>query len=172
MATQSNSKLKEFFVEQLQDIHWAEKELIRTLPKMKDAATNNELKQAFDEHLRQTEEHVKRIEEVFKMIDEPVSDHKCPAMVGIVNEGEEIIRETDEGSAQRDVGLIFAGQKAEHYEIATYGGLVTLAKTLGFGDAADTLRQTLAEEKETDRLLTDIAESHINYDASMEPQSA
>lgn len=172
MATQANSKLKEFFVEQLQDIHWAEKELVRALPKLKEAATNNELKQAFDEHLRQTEEHVRRLEEVFNMIGEPASDHKCPAMAGIVNEGEEIIRDTDEGSAQRDVGLIFAGQKAEHYEIATYGGLVTLAKTLGLDQAADTLAQTLAEEKETDKLLTEIAESHINYDASMEPQSA
>ncbi len=172
MATQSNSKLKEFFVEQLRDIHWAEKELVRALPKLKDAATNSDLKQAFDEHLKQTEQHVKRIEDVFKIIGEPVSDQKCPAMVGIVNEGDDIIKETDAGSAQRDVGLIFAGQKAEHYEIATYGGLVTLAKTLGYQEAADMLAQTLSEEKETDKLLTEIAESHINYEASMEPQKA
>ena len=97
-----------------------------------------------------------------------VDSTKCPAMAGIVSEGEEIIDDTDAGSAQRDVGLIFAGQKAEHYEIATYGGMVTLAKTLGYQEAADILAQTLAEEKEADELLTSIAENDINYQASTE----
>lgn len=168
MATPSNSKLREFFVEQLQDMRWAEKELVRALPKLSEAATNSDLRQAFEDHLKETETHVQRLEEVFNMIGEPVSEHKCPAMAGIVNEGEEIIKETDEGTAQRDVGLIFAGQKAEHYEIATYGGLVTLARTLGYDDAAETLAEILAEEKEADKLLTEIAESHINYEASVE----
>lgn len=149
-------------------MRWAEKELVRALPRLSEAATNSDLRQAFEDHLRETESHVQRLEEVFNMIGEPVSEHKCPAMAGIVNEGEEIIRETDEGTAQRDVGLIFAGQKAEHYEIATYGGLVTLARTLGYEDAAETLAGILAEEKEADKLLTEIAESHINYEASVE----
>jgi ferritin-like metal-binding protein YciE len=91
-------------------------------------------------------------------------------MAGIVDEGEDIIDDTEEGTAQRDVGLIFAGQKAEHYEIATYGGMVTLAKTLGYNDAADLLGQTLAEEKEADALLTQIAENNVNYQASTEPK--
>jgi ferritin-like metal-binding protein YciE len=165
----NNSKLKEFFVDQLQDIYWAERKLVKTLPKLQEAATNTELRKAFEDHLRQTEDHVTRLQEVFHLIDEPVSAQKCPAMSGIVDEGEDIIDDTDEGSAQRDVGLIFAGQKAEHYEIATYGGLVSLAKTLGYNEVAEKLEKTLAEEKQADVLLTQIAESHINYDASMEP---
>jgi ferritin-like metal-binding protein YciE len=176
MATKLNvasqSKLKEFFVAQLQDIYWAEKKLVKTLPRLQEAATNNDLRQAFEDHLRQTENHVTRLREVFQLIDEPVTAQKCPAMSGIVDEGEDIIDDTDDGSAQRDVGLIFAGQKAEHYEIATYGGLVSLAKTLGYKEAAEKLEQTLAEEKQADVLLTQIAERHINYDASLEPQTA
>jgi ferritin-like metal-binding protein YciE len=168
----SHSKLKEFFVDQLQDIYWAEKKLVETLPKLQEAAANTELKQAFGDHLRETENHVTRLKEVFELIDEPAAARKCPAMSGIVDEGEDIIDDTTDGTAQRDVGLIFAGQKAEHYEIATYGGLVSLAKTLGCEQAANRLAQTLAEEKSADVLLTQIAESHINYDASLEPQTA
>jgi ferritin-like metal-binding protein YciE len=167
-----NSKLKEFFVDQLQDIYWAEKKLVKTLPKLQEAATNTELRKAFGDHLKQTEDHVSRLREVFQLIDEPVTAQKCPAMSGIVDEGEDIIDDTDDGSAQRDVGLIFAGQKAEHYEIATYGGLISLAKTLGYKEAAEKLERTLAEEKQADILLTQIAESHINYDASLEPMTA
>jgi ferritin-like metal-binding protein YciE len=103
------------------------------------------------------------------LIDEEADDTKCEAMAGIIEEGEEIIDDTEEGTAHRDVGLIFAGQKAEHYEIATYGGLTTLAKTLGYVDAAGILHATLEEEKEADHLLTDIAENDINYQASQEP---
>lgn len=165
-----DSKLKEFFVDQLQDILWAEKKLVKTLPKLQEAATTTELKDAFSKHLEQTRMHVERLHEVFNMIGEDVETSKCPAMAGIVDEGEEIIDETDEGTSQRDVGLIFAAQKAEHYEIATYGGLVTLAHTIGYDDAAQVLSQTLAEEKETDMLLTQIAERNVNYQASMEPK--
>jgi ferritin-like metal-binding protein YciE len=174
METQSmqatDSKLKEFFTDQLEDLLWAERKLIKTLPKMQEAATSAELKQAFGNHLTQTQNHVSRLEQVFGIIGEEVDATKCPAMAGIADEGEDIIDETDEGSAQRDVGLIFAGQKAEHYEIATYGGMVTLAKTLGYTDAADLLGQTLAEEKEADMLLTQIAENNINCLASTEPR--
>jgi ferritin-like metal-binding protein YciE len=175
MTTKSNvadhSKLREFFVDQLQDIYWAEKKLVKTLPGLEVAATSTELRKAFRDHLKQTENHVARLIEVFQLIDAPVRAKKCPAMSGIVDEGEDIIDVTDFGSAQRDVGLIFAGQKAEHYEIATYGGLVALAKTLGYKEAAAKLEQTLAEEKQADVLLTQIAEKHINYDASREPQT-
>jgi ferritin-like metal-binding protein YciE len=102
------------------------------------------------------------------MIGEEADATKCPAMAGIVDEGEDIIDETDTDTAQRDVGLIFAGQKAEHYEIATYGGLVQLAKTLGYQDAANILEKTLAEEKQADIILTEIAENSVNYQARRE----
>jgi len=166
----TDSKLREFFTDQLEDLLWAEKKLVKTLPKMQEAATSAELKEAFGNHLNQTQNHVSRLEQVFGIIGETVDATKCPAMAGIVDEGEDIIDETEEGTAQRDVGLIFAGQKAEHYEIATYGGMVTLAKTLGYDDAADILSQTLAEEKEADMLLTQIAENNINCLASTEPR--
>jgi ferritin-like metal-binding protein YciE len=169
---QADSKLKEFFVDQLQDIYWAEKKLVKTLPKLEEAATTSELKEAFNKHLEQTKHHLERLREVFTMVGEEAEGKKCPAMSGIVDEGEEIIDSTDESTAQRDVGLIFAAQKAEHYEIATYGGLVTLAKTMGYTDAAEVLRQTLVEEKETDVLLTEIAKSKVNYEASLEPKEA
>lgn len=173
MATQTmnkqHSKLKEFFTDQLQDIYWAEKKLLKTLPKLEEAATTSQLKNAFSTHLGETKEHVERLERIFFSLDQEAIARKCPAMSGIAEEGAEIIEETAEGSAQRDVGLIFAAQKAEHYEIATYGGLVTLAKTLNYDDVANILALTLEEEKRTDSLLTDIAENDINYMASQEP---
>lgn len=169
-AQTTDSKLREFFIDQLEDLLWAEKKLVKTLPKLQEAATSAELKDAFGNHLTQTQNHVTRLEQVFGLIGEDVDTTKCAAMAGIVDEGEDIIDETEEGTAQRDVGLIFAGQKAEHYEIATYGGMVTLAKTLGYNDAADLLVKTLEEEKEADNLLTQIAENNINYQASTEPK--
>lgn len=170
--TSTDSKLQEFFIDQLKDMYWAERKLVKTLPKMEDAATSEQLKNAFRNHCEQTKEHVRRLENVFNMIGEEVDSTKCHAMAGIVDEGSDIIDETDTGSAQRDVGLIFAGQKAEHYEIATYGGLIQLAKTLGYNDAANLMHQTLMEEKDADTMLTQIAESNANYQASREPQNA
>jgi ferritin-like metal-binding protein YciE len=164
----TDSKLKEFFVDQLKDIYYAEKKLVKTLPKLEEAATTPELREAFSNHLEQTEEHVNRLEQIFGMINEEVEGKKCHAMNGIVDEGEDIIDDTEEGTAQRDVGLIFAGQKAEHYEIASYGGLISLARTLGLNNAVDVLNQTLTEEKEADQLLTQIAENKVNYQASQE----
>lgn len=167
----ADSKLKEFFIDQLKDIYWAEKKLVKTLPKLEDAASTQQLKNAFRDHLEQTRQHVNRLENIFSMIGEEADAKKCHAMAGIVDEGSDIIDETDEGSAQRDVGLIFAAQKAEHYEIATYGGLAQLARTLGFEDAVAVLEQTLAEEKQADALLTQIAESSVNYQAAREPET-
>jgi ferritin-like metal-binding protein YciE len=163
-----DSKLHQFFMQQLQDLYWAERKLVKTLPKLSDAATTNMLKQAFNDHLEQTRTHVTRLENVFDLMGEEPKALKCQAMAGIVDEGEDIIDDTDTGSAQRDVGLIFAAQKAEHYEIATYGGMVTLARTLGYNEAADLLDQTLAEEKTTDAQLTKIAEEGANVKASTE----
>lgn len=171
-VTATDSKLQEFFEDQLQDIYWAEKKLVKTLPKMQEAATGNELKNAIGNHLEQTREHVNRLENVFDIIGKDARSKKCQAMAGIVDEGEDIIDETDSASAQRDVGIIFAAQKAEHYEIATYGGLRQLALTLGYDQVADILGQTLSEEKEADALLTQIAESSVNKQARREPQTA
>jgi len=164
-----NSKLMEFFVDELKDLLWAERKLLNTLPDMAEAATSAELKNAFEMHLIETETHVARLEQIFGVLGLAPESRKCDAMAGIVDEGDEIISATEEGSAQRDVGLIFAGQKAEHYEIASYGGMVALAKTLGYYDVAEMLVLTLDEEKTADAKLTEIAEGQANYDASTEP---
>lgn len=166
----THSLLRAFFVEELQDIYWAENHLVETLPKMSKAATTGELKQAFQNHLNATLVHVSRLEQVFSMLDEKATAKKCKAMAGITAEGEGIIGDTESNTMTRDVGLIFAGQKAEHYEIATYGCLTQLAKTLGRQDIAQILHQTLVDEKEADQMLTDIAESKINIAASRETE--
>ncbi len=167
-AGKGDSLLHEYFVESLQDIYYAEKAITKALPKMKKAATSTELQQAFDDHLVMTQEQVSRLEQVFASIDEKPKAKKCEAIEGIIKEGEGIIQDTDEGTATRDVGLIMAAQKVEHYEIATYGGLVQLAVTLGFDEASELLRATLEEEKQTDQILTGIAENNVNYEASEE----
>jgi len=163
-----DSKLKAFFIDQLQDIYWAEKKLVKTLPKLREAATIQQLRDAFGAHHIETEKHIERIERVFSMIGEKRHTSKCAAMAGIVQEGDDMIDETENGTAQRDVALIFAGQKAEHYEIATYGGLRSIAVTLGYNDAAELLRQTLEEEKAADTKLTSIAKNYVNYQAARE----
>ena len=160
--------LAELFADSIKDIYWAEKHLVKMLPKMQKAATSSQLKAAFGTHLEQTKGQVSRLEQVFELLGKKVQAKKCDAMEGLSKEGESIIEETDKGTATRDVGLIMAAQKVEHYEIATYGGLAQLAKTLGHDEISDLLGQTLAEEKETDQLLTDIAENNINYEAAEE----
>jgi ferritin-like metal-binding protein YciE len=165
---QNDSALLELFTDEIKDIYWAEKHLVKSLPKMQKAATSDELVQAISDHLEATKEHVTRLERVFEMLDEKVQAKKCDAMEGLVQEGEGVIEDTEDGSVTRDVGIILAAQKVEHYEIATYGGLAQLAKTLGREDIAEILGQTLAEEKEADELLTNIAENDINYLASTE----
>ena len=163
-----NSKLREFFLDQLRDIYWAEKKLVKTLPKLSEAAHSEDLAAAFDSHLTETEGHVTRLEQVFSLLGEEAKAVECPALKGIAEEGEEIIDETEKNTAQRDVGLIFAGQKAEHYEIATYGALLQLAKDMGQSEIADLLGQTLAEEKAANDKLTELATSGINREAAQE----
>lgn len=165
---QGNSQLDKYFTDSLKDIYWAEKQLTKTLPKMQKAATTEELKNAIEDHLVQTEEHVTRLEQVFEIIGKKAQAKKCEAMEGLVKEGDSIVEETEDGSMTRDVGIIMAAQKVEHYEIATYGSLVQLAKVMGYDDAADILQQTLEEEKQTDAGLTDIAENNINWEAELE----
>lgn len=169
-AQGKDSMLEEFFADELKDIYWAEKHLVKTLPKMKKAATSPELQQAFEDHLQVTMEHVSRLEEVFELMGKKPQAKKCDAMAGITEEGAGIIEETEKGTATRDVGLILAAQKVEHYEIATYGGLAQLARTLGYDDVAEILEATLADEKEADELLTGIAENDVNYEASQEEE--
>ena len=168
VTSTGNSKLMEFFVNELKDLLWAERELVDTLPDMAEAATSQELKNAFNNHWTETQEHVNRLEQIFGILGLEPETTKCDAMSGIVDEGDEIISDTEEGTAQRDVGLIFAGQKAEHYEIASYGGMISLAKTLGYYEIAEILVMTIDEEKSADALLTEIAENHVNYEASTE----
>jgi ferritin-like metal-binding protein YciE len=166
--TALNSKLKEFFIDQLRDIYWAEQKLVKTLPKLSEAAHSDDLRDAFDSHLTETEGHVSRLEQVFSLLNEEAKAVECPALKGIAEEGEDIIDETEDNTAQRDVGLIFAGQKAEHYEIATYGSLVQLAKDMGQTEIADLLDQTLTEEKAANEKLTELATNGINREAAQE----
>jgi ferritin-like metal-binding protein YciE len=167
-AAQGNSQLEKYFHDALKDIYWAEKHLTKALPKMQKAATTEELKSAIEEHIGQTEEHVTRLEQVFELLGHKAQAKKCDAMEGLIKEGESIVEETEDGSMTRDVGIIMAAQKVEHYEIATYGGLVQLAMTMGQADAANILQQTLDEEKQTDEGLTAIAENNINWEAEQE----
>lgn len=162
------SPLHKFFVSALKDIYYAENAIIDALEKMQEAATTEELKDAFEDHQLQTKKHVSRLEKVFKLIDEEPEKKECEAIKGIIKEGEEIIKSTEEGSMTRDAALIIAAQKVEHYEIATYGGLAQLAITMGHDKAADLLEKTLQEEEDTDYQLTEIAETSINFDAEQE----
>ena len=152
----------------MKDIYWAEKKLVQTLPKLAKAATSEELRNAFTNHLEETKEHVTRLEQAFKLLGAKAEAKKCDAMEGITEEGASIIEDTDEGTATRDVALILAGQKAEHYEIATYGGLAEIAKSLGLEEIAGILETTLEEEKKADELLTGLAQGSINEDATEE----
>ena len=169
-AAKEDSMLREFFIEELKDIYYAEKKIVKTLPKMRKAATTKELQQAFEEHTQQSQKHVERLTQVFELLGEKAKAKTCDAIEGIVKEGEGIITDTETGTATRDVGLILAAQKVEHYEISTYGGLATLADNLGLSEVAALLRQTLEEEKQTDLLLTQIAENNVNYEASQEEE--
>lgn len=157
------TKLMKLFEDSLKDIYWAEKALTKALPKMVKKATSEELIEALENHLKETEAQVTRVEEVFEIIGKKPVAKKCEAMAGLVKEAEEIMEETEEG-AMRDAGIIAASQKVEHYEIASYGTLRTFAETLGLNDAAAILEEILEEEKAADETLTDVAQS-INLSA-------
>jgi ferritin-like metal-binding protein YciE len=148
------------------DIYWAEKALTKAIPKMAKNATSPDLKEALESHLAQTHEQVGRVEMVFEIIGKKATAKKCEAMDGLIKEGEEIMEECEQGP-MRDAGIISAGQKIEHYEIASYGTLCQFAETLGFTEAADLLEQTLNEEEDADEKLTEIAVSTVNAEASM-----
>ena len=159
------SMLHEFFMDTLKDIYWAEKAQVKAMQKMMKNSTTEDLRDAFEQHRMQTETHVERLEQVFEMMGKKAQAKKCPAMQGLIEEAQEVMEETEDDTYTRDCALIVSAQKAEHYEIASYGSLVTLARAMGHTEAADLLQETLDEEKETDELLTQIAEGFINEEA-------
>jgi len=164
-----SSQLMKLFEEELKDIYWAEKALTKAIPKMIKNATSAELIEALDNHLMETEEQVKRVEQVFELTGKKAVSKKCEAMEGLIKEAEEIMEECEEG-AMRDAGIISAGQKVEHYEIASYGTLRQFAETLGLTDAVALLEETLNEEKIADEKLTEVALSAVNVEASEEEE--
>jgi len=159
--------LRDLFEDELKDIYWAEKALTKAIPKMIKNTTSEELETALKEHLAITQEQVTRLEQVFESIGTKAQAKKCEAMEGLIKEAEEIMESTEEGVV-RDAGIISAGQKVEHYEIATYGTLCAFAKILGEDEAVSLLEETLNEEKEADQKLTEVAESSINIQAAEE----
>jgi ferritin-like metal-binding protein YciE len=165
---EAESALKELFVDELKDMYWAEKHLASALPKMIKGATSEELKQTITDHLEETKNQVTRLESVFNSVGEKAAAKKCLAMEGLLKEADEIMGETDKGTEVRDVAIISAAQKVEHYEIASYGTLRTLAGTLGYSEAQSLLDETLAEEKNADSLLTQVAENYVNEAAAAE----
>jgi ferritin-like metal-binding protein YciE len=156
--------LEDLFHEELRDVYDAERQLVKALPKMAKAASSDELRQAFEEHLDQTRGHVERLERVFETMGKKARGKTCEAMEGLIEEGENII-DADGEDMVRDAGLIAAAQRVEHYEMAVYGCLRTWARQLDKHDAADLIEQTLNEEKEADHKLTQIAESMVNLAA-------
>lgn len=159
--------LRELFVDELKDIIYAERALVKALPKMANNAFNPGLKASIEEHVAVTEGQVDRLVQVFELLGESNRGKKCDAMEGLIKEGESILEETEPGPV-RDAGIISASQKIEHYEIASYGTLVAFAKILGEDEVADLLAQTLEEEKEADVKLTDAAYNGINLEAAGE----
>jgi ferritin-like metal-binding protein YciE len=165
---QGKLPLTQFFLEELKDIYGAEKQLTVALPKMKKAATSPDLAMAFDDHLHVTIDQIARLDKIFALLGETPKAKKCEAMEGLIKEGETVINDTEAGSNTRDVGLIVSAQKVEHYEIAAYGSLRQLARTIDRSQVATLLEETLQEEKETDMLLSNLAETLINQDARNE----
>lgn len=164
-AADAAGELKELFVDSLKDIYWAENALVSALPKMVQNATSPLLASAIKEHLEVTKNQVARLETIFGLLGEKAEGKKCEAMAGLLKEGDNILEETVPGPV-RDAGIIAASQKIEHYEIATYGTLCAFAKTLGENEAGKLLTQTLAEEKEADKVLSDTACGAINLSAA------
>jgi ferritin-like metal-binding protein YciE len=166
--TGEGKTLQNVFEELLKDIYGAEKMILKGLPKMIEAAQNEELQEAFQTHLDETKEQVQRLERVFSMLSINRQAKNCPAMEGLIEEGNEVIEDFEEGNV-RDSALIIAAQKIEHYEMAAYGSLCELAEVMGLHKVADLLDTTLEEEEETDKLLTEIAEN-VNDEAMEESE--
>lgn len=160
-----NTELQHLFVDQLRDILWAEKNLLKALPKMAKAANAQQLSEAFTQHQNETETHVQRLSEIFSILGLSARAKKCEAMEGLIREADELADDYAESSAL-DAALIAAAQKVEHYEIATYGTLRAFAESLGHQEAVQLLNETLQEESKTDAKLTEIARSQANEEAA------
>jgi ferritin-like metal-binding protein YciE len=154
------NSLRDLFIEELRDLYSAETQLVEALPKMAEAATDSQLKQAFTDHLEQTEGHVERLKEIFEALDEKATGETCQAMEGLIKEGSQMIKAKGD-SVVIDSGLIGAAQRVEHYEMAGYGTARSLAQRLGEEEAVTLLQETLDEESEADSLLTEIAENLV-----------
>ena len=163
----TETTLQTLLVDELRDIYHAERQLVRALPKLAKAASSPELREALESHLTETEGHVARLEQAFDMLDETAKSKTCAGMVGIVEEGSDLIKK-GKGSAL-DAGIIAGAQRAEHYEIAAYGSVMAWAKALGHEDIAELLSSTLEEEKAADAKLSELAEAGINEAAASEP---
>ena len=161
--------LHDAFIDELRDTYDAEKQLLKALPKIAKEAESAALRTAFETHRRETEGHVARLERVFGTIEEKVRGKHCDGMAGIIEEGKSVMEEDFEETTM-DACLIASAQRVEHYEMAAYGTLVAWAEAMGHSEAAELLQQTLDEEKATDQLLTDIAESQINIDAESDEE--
>lgn len=170
--SEGHEMLGKYFEDLLKDIYWAEKHLVKELAKMAKNATSEELVEAFENHRAETEGQVERLEQVFESIGKKATAKKCEAMEGLTKEAAEAMEETEDDTYTRDVALIVTAQKVEHYEIASYGSLAQIARTLGHHEAAELLDETLQEEKNADQLLTQIAESGINQEAATEEEAA
>jgi ferritin-like metal-binding protein YciE len=157
--------LNDLFLDTLKDIYYAEKQILKALPKMAKAASSDKLRAAFEKHLAETEGQVERLEQVFEMLDKPARGKTCDAIVGILDEGKEIMDEY-KGTEALDAGMLAAAQAVEHYEISRYGTLKTWASELGMNDAARLLDQTLKEEEKTDEALTQLAKAAVNLAAA------
>lgn len=166
--TDVSKEFLNFFVDELKDIYWAEKQMTKALAKMQKAAATLVLKNAFAGHTATTHVHVERLEQIFDALGETPRARKCEAIAELIEEANNIIEETEKGTHLRDACLVIAAQKADHYEIATYGGLVQLARTMGNEDIIALLEETLAEENEEVELLTALAEGGINGAAAKE----
>lgn len=164
ISSEAEQGLRELFEDQLKDIYWAEKALLKFVPKTVGKVSSQELVDSLNDHLEITKQQVTRLENVFEILGSKAKAEKCDAMEGLMKEAEDIIDSTE--GAVRDAGIIGAVQKVEHYEIASYGTLRSFANTLGEYEAASLLEETLNEEKEADALLTELAESLINIEAS------
>jgi ferritin-like metal-binding protein YciE len=160
----SAKNLDDLFHDTLKDIYYAEKKILSALPKMAKAAQSDDLRQAFEKHHGETEEQIARLEQVFELIDEKPQGKKCAAIEGILEEGQEIMKEY-KGAPALDAGMLAAAQAVEHYEISRYGTLVAWAKEMDLDDAVGLLEQTLKEESDTDEALTELAESAVNIAA-------
>ncbi len=158
--------LRDLYLEELKDVYNAEEQILRALPRMAKAASHAELRSAFEEHLSITEEQVRRLETIFDDLGKPARGKQCKGMAGLLEEGKDVLQQEMQPQVL-DAALIAAAQRVEHYEIAAYGTLRTYARQLGYEEHAELLQQTLDEEGEADKMLTQIAENTVNFDADI-----